>query len=461
MDDFERTFDAGSDAARIIDGICAAQTRFERVAEHAEQVIEHRIWFEDYATAEKWEKDHRGLPFVRCRKQGGYEVSVKAPREQAGYLANDAFKLGRGVAKDSVNLVYPAGLEDRVVSHGDFKLRLAPRTDICLDGLLAHLRQAIPPGRRELSPVCMPLNELRSSFNEATEHLSYEMNMGLGTIAIFSSDHKLLVGRRVGNEVQVWPWVLVLSCGMHDDGGSAKCFLCKHYDNIEVAQYGQPNYLKCDEHSKAHHDLPSDCYEGAQRPHDLALCIAEWIGLLRPLDAQLHGRFQSPASSRFLAGNGGDYADQIKAWCALLARAIAGKMKAECEVRVSLVMSEVPTTLPQFKPDGLTFEFTVGRQSKTFVAKCRKNDDPPDLDDKILQSLLPGWLDIVRFGFREDMENSSEANRKKDICSSWFSSVGLSFHQRLSLRKIADDLHKMDIPTSARNLLEQELPELD
>jgi len=246
MGDFQDIFGAGADADDIIDGICRAESRYERERIRAEEIVEHLIWFPDYAAAEHWEKHHRGTPFTRQRRQGGYEVTVVGRRDEADELRRSAPGFPPAQENQPTTLLYAEGLGDREISHGGFRVRLAKRTSPILAAFQEKLRSDIPPGRAGLSPICLSLKQLRESCKGISEHISHELEMGQGIIALFCADHSFLAGRRVGKEVRIWPWVLEMDCGGGEpsEDGSKGCFLCNHNQENEV--FSRSDYSRSD-----------------------------------------------------------------------------------------------------------------------------------------------------------------------------------------------------------------------
>lgn len=457
MGDFEDAFGAGADAVDIIDGINRAEARYEREAILAEEIIQHRIWFADYASAERWEREHHGMPFKRRRCQGGYEVTVVDRRGAAGDLRNK--ELSSGIVRTDVtrDVLFAERLSGQTISHGSYCVQLAERTTPLLAGFQAHLRRHIPPGRNALSPITLPLKELRTAFRGATEYLSHDFEVGRGIVAIFTPDHRFLVGRRSGQEVQVWPWELELVCGdgKNSEGKAGGCFLCDYYQECDLyGEFAGNGALWEPEDPDHAHYIPKEHYEGRVRPKDLALCLTEWLDLLSPFDAQLGDRCQAPSSVLMQYRDKNKHKAQMDGWCAVLARMIAVHEEAECDVSVSFGLTQEPGTLPQKRPDEMTFNVHKYRPSISRFSQFRMRGDTPIMRDVDFAAPIPVWSEVVGFSIAGADPLLMSSWSKKTLSEAAFSTLGISANEKIEVMQASKELLGKELPASIRKFLE-------
>lgn len=457
MGDFEDVFGAGADAVDIIDGFNRAEARYEREATLAEEIIEHRIWFADYVSAERWEREHHGTPFKRRRCQGGYEVTVVDRRGAAGDLRNKELSSGIIRTDKTREVLFAEGLSGQAISYGSYCVRLAERTTSLLAGFQAHLRRRIPRGRDVLSPITLPLKDLRTAFRGATEHLSYDFEVGRGIVAIFTPDHRFLVGRRSGLEVQVWPWELELTCGdgKASEGKAGGCFLCDFYQRCDLyGEFAGSGELWEPENPDHAHYIPKEHYEGNVRPRDLARCLTEWVDLLLPFDARLGDRFQAPSSVMLKHRDKTKHKVQMDGWCAVLARMIAAQEEAECDVSVSFGLKQEPGTLPQTGPDEMTFRVRKYRPSTNQFNRFRMHGDSSIREDVDFMAPIPNWSDVVGFSISGVDSLLMSSWSKKTLSEAAFSTLGLSAHEKKEVMQDAKEFLGNEIPVFIRKFLE-------
>jgi hypothetical protein len=454
MGDFEDVFGAGADAVDIIDGINHAEARYEREAILAEEIVEHRIWFANHVSAERWEREHHGTPFKRRRCQGGFEVTVTDRRGAAGNLRNKELSSGIICADETREIIFAEGLSGQAISYGSYCVRLAERTTPLLAGFQAHLRRKIPPGRDALSPITLPLKELRTAFRGATEYLSHDFEVGRGIVAIFTPDHRFLVGRRTGQEVQVWPWELELICGdgKISEGKAGGCFLCDYYQECDLyGEFAGNGELWEPEDPDHAHYIPKEHYAGNVRPRDLARCLTEWVDLLLPFDARLGDRFQAPSSVLMQYRDKTKYKTQMDGWCALLARMIAVQEDVECDVCVSFGLEQEPGTLPQTGPDKMEFSVQKCRPSAN---RFRMHGDTPIKGDVDFMAPIPVWSEVVGFSIAGVDSSLTSSWSKMSLSEATFSTFGLSTLEKKEVMQGSKVILGNELPVSIRKFLE-------
>ena len=440
MGDFEDCFGAGADSDSVIDGICAAEARYDREEELAKQIIEHLIWFPDYEAAERWEKYHKGTPFTRQKRQGGYEVTVVARRDAAWDLSRSEPSSGVHRDPEPTDLFYPEGLANREIVHGKYRVRLAKRTSQILSDLQRSVRACIAPGRAGLSPMCLSLKELRALCKSSDENICHEFEMGRGTIAIFSSEHLMIVGRRKGKEVQLWPWTLEINCIGGDPSKGGGCFICANHYEYQVGDgvtRGRSKFIY------------QDYYDGSAKPKDLARCILEWIESLAVFDARLGDRCQSPSSVNISSRDKREYQSQVDEWCRALACVIA--IQKEVDVEVFYEFEEDPNTLSQTGPDRLKFKWRKATPLLSTMLDTGVHEVP---DLKGLKKVpLPGWQDVI------ELRSAGETLRYvshvgNNLGRQKFSIKECSAHKKLNALRFAAELLKSDLPPVVQEFLE-------
>lgn len=458
MGDFEDVFGAGADAVDIIDGFNRAEARYEREATLAEETIEHRIWFADYVSAERWQREHLGTPFKRRKCQGGYEVTVLDRRGAAGDLRNKELSSVITHTDEIREVLFAEGLSGQEISYGSYCVRLAERTTPLLTRFQAYLRQKIPPGRDVLSPITLPLKDLRTAFRGATEHLSYDFEVGRGIVVIFTSDHRFLVGRRVGLEVQVWPWELELTCrnGKASEGKAGGCFLCDHYQRFDLyGEFAGNGELWEPEDSDHGHYILKEHYEGNVRPRDLARCLTEWVDLLLPFDARLGDRFQAPSSVMLQHRDKTKHKVQMDGWCAVLARMIAVQEEGDAHVRVSFGLTHDPDTVPQTLPDEMTFIAHKSRPSADDLSIFEMFREIVSIGEDVdFTAPIPNWSEVVGFSISGVDSLLMSSWSKKTLSEAAFSTLGLSAYEKKKVLQGAKELLGNEIPVFIRKFLD-------
>jgi hypothetical protein len=457
MGDFEDAFGAGADAVDIIDGICRAEARYEREEILSQEIIEHRIWFADYASAERWEREHHGTPFKRRKSQGGYEVTVVDHRGAAGDLRNKELSSGIIRTDETREVLFAEGLSGQAISYGSYCVRLAERTTPLLVAFQAHLRRKVPLGRAALSPIILSLKELRSAFKGATEYLSHEFEMGLGIVAIFTPDHRFLVGRRSGQDVQLWPWELELTCGNGNTSkaGSCECFLCGHYDACDLyGEFAGNGELWEPENPDHKHYIPKERYESKNRPRDLARCMTDWLEILSPFDARLGDRFQAPSSVMLQHRDKKKHKAQMDGWCAVLARMIAVQEEGDVYVTVSFGLTHDPDTLPQTGPDEMMFIAHKSRPSADDLSIFEMFRETTTSSDVDFMAPIPNWSEVVGFSIAGADSLLRSSWSKKTLSEAAFSTLGLSAHEKMEAVQDSKEFLGNEIPVSIRKFLE-------
>lgn len=466
MGDFQDVFGAGADAVSIIDGICRAEDRYEREERLAEEIIEHRIWFSDYASAERWEKEHQSWMFTRRRCHKGYEVTVKARRDAKRELRNKELDGDNILKGKRVKILFAENLRGHEISCGGFRVRLAERTTPELVDFISHLRGKLPAGLANVSPLCLPLKEVRGAFKGMTEHLSYNFELPDKIIAIHTSEHRIITGRRVGDDVMIWPWELEMDCGGGNASpdGSPGCFLCSHNAHIELQAYsGALNGLWEAMDPDSSHFVRRIHYENMENPVGLAHCLSAWIDLLSSFDTKLGEVFQSPLGT-YLCRAGHPEEQKLKTWCTLLARSLAAVQSEECDVSVSCRLSGGANSLPQFEPDTLEFlaesaddDLFTSPVKSSFTKALngyKQKVEVPGLKDELFQTRLE-WLSAVEFVSTGEKETPLSRLFRDDLYKGSYSTDGMSAHEKIEAVQVASDLVKLDMAEGAKQFMER------
>jgi hypothetical protein len=456
MGDFERTFGAGADAVDIINGFCAQEAAFERRSREAEEIIEHRFWFPDYEAAERWADYHRGTAFKRVKRQGGYEVTVKDRRDAARKLKRSGDDHRDVDPSKPVDPYYLPDMIDHEVVHGDFRMRLARAGSPLLAAFLTKIRDTLPFGRAELSPVTLPLKELRLICKEVTPHICHDFDIGQGVFALFSADHHLLVGRRIGKDVEIWPWILEMSCGGGQITSEAKtdCFLCDTFSD-EILSLGRV-YERGDLYDDSCADQPRfvsrDHYQGGVRPAELGWCLSEWIGLLRVHDKNLNGVLQAPAALLQMPNFQTEQQVHIRQWCAALAWWVIAAGKHNKPVSVSLVFEDPVDTVFQTGPGRVVFAV---EQETLSIQSDYEDEIEPIPEAAAITSVKPppAWADIMRY--RTSLDSSRIGVFRKPVCSHTITPWDFSAHERLRLLKYSTEFEKLDLPPVVREFVDK------
>lgn len=460
MGDFQDIFGTGASAEDIIDGICRAEARYERKARLAEEIIEHRIWFADYASAERWEREHRSRVFTRRRCHKGYEVYVKARRDEGRELRNKDLDGEHAWLSKRVKILFAQKLYGHEVAFDGYRVRLAQRTTPELVEFISHLRDKLPAGLSNLSPLYIPLKDLRDAFKGMTEHLSYNFELPNKMIAIHTSEHRIITGRRVGKDVMIWPWELEMDCG----GGNAKldgtpgCFLCSYNEDIELQSLcGTMNGLWKAVDADSTHFVPRIHYENMEKPVGLAKCLSAWIDLLSPFDADLGQTLQSPLGAYMCQAESFEE-QKLKTWCTLLARSLAAHHSDACSARVVCRISGGANSLPQFGPDKLEFDaaFPDDDIFMTPAKRGKREVKVPGLEDDLFQSRLE-WSTAVGFASTGEKGETPRRLFNDSLCEGDYSNESLSAPERREAVQIAFDIMKLDMAEGAKLLLERHL----
>jgi hypothetical protein len=470
MGDFEDIFGAGVDVVDIIDGICAEEHRnadLEREQDFWDEVIEHRLWFTDYAAAVSWEKSHAGVPFTRRRSHGGFEVTFRDRRSAAEAWRRSAMppEVDLEGREKTVMLVHAEGLGDRVVRHGTYSVRLAKETTSMLVQFLKLLRDNVPAGRAAVSPITIERKQLYALFRAMPRALSHDLEIGMGVMAVFCEDHYLVVGRWTGkDEIRIWPWLLEMDCGGGQPGadGTEGCFLCDHHDveggNIRFnthCDWEAFNYPAPESHR---HFITKERYAGRARPRDLARCVTDWIALLAPLDRQMDATHRAPSSVIAVRKNPSISIPELDAICDALACAIAIRENLEVTVTVYLRASTDFKSLTQARPDRLKFSWEasahIGDIGGFPFDKCRPAI--PDISQLDLATAFPEWHNLVTLYPTEQAPGLVSWSGGNNIASGSFSIAGLSSHQKIEAARVLEQLLASDLPPLVRQLIENQ-----
>lgn len=464
LGDFEDIFGAGADIEAIIDGICADEDRCRVKHDLVEKddLVDHFLWFQTYAAAETWEKAHRGVGFTRRPLQGGYEVKLRDRRSAAEKWRSSSTcpdAADSEGARSPVTLVHAEGLEDLVISHGDFRVRLAEQTSSHLVLFLAWLRDEVPSGRAGLSPIIIPTDRFNAFFRRLPNSLSHELEMGLGVMAVFCNDHHFLIGRRVGkSEIQIWPWILEMECGGGKPGSyfGSGCFLCDHHkiENREIplhCWYHQQDMNYPTSESYRHH-IDKALYARDARPTDLARCVTDWIARLAPFDARLGPTRRAPSCVTAVKKKDTSGLAALQYLCDALACAIAIHQKIDSDMRVEVSANTRFDILTQAKRDEVTLAWR--RLPNTVNLYSQRRREPcaiPDIAGLDVEKALPEWRDLVDLFPAEGGRHDSDSGFRLGQGS--FSVEGLSAHQKVEASRVLTSLLEMDLPPIVRELI--------
>lgn len=176
-----------------------------RLKNEKAEIIEHVLWFSDYAAAERWEKKYSGTRFLRQRRQGGFEVRLLDRRDMS-YKWRKSCDEERTKIEGEPTALYPVALEGRMVSYGSTSMRLATRSSGSLTHFIDYIRHHLPRARVPLIPFYYPAKEIEGLFLEDFLGLGVETNRSKGICAIHSHEGRLLAGRIEGNDLALWPW---------------------------------------------------------------------------------------------------------------------------------------------------------------------------------------------------------------------------------------------------------------
>lgn len=453
MGDFEDVFGAGADIEAVIDGISAMENRRDINIEDI--LVEHQLWFPNFAAAEIWERAHPGTAFKRRPHLGGFEVVLTDWNSRAHYWQSSSEPYSSttsGASFEPVELVYATGLQDRVVSYGPFCVSLAAETTSMLVGLLDRLRHEVPVARRTKSPIVLSKKQLRQFFRGMPESVSFDLDLGLGSVAIFCADHCLLVGRRLPrDEVAIWPWILEINCGgaKIDAGGKAACILCKHHDCDDG--YNIPRNTHFDfeafdfEHSapaEHHHFIASKLYAGKITRTDLARCVHDWVALLSPLDAKMDATRRAPSNLIATKKETFAGAKDLQRICDALACVISIREKIESGVTVQIHSSTDLRSLPQVEPSVLTFSWKEGLG--LFFNRKDIKSDIPDISGLDLTVAFPKWRDVVDL-IPMERRPSTVSWGKEVISSGHFLGGNLTAQQKIAAEHLSQTLRESDI----------------
>lgn len=464
MGDFEDVFGAGADAVDIIDAICAEEAAFERKARADEEIIEHRFWFPDYETAERWAEYHRGTAFRRVKRQSGYEVTVKDRRDAASRLKKrPTRKCDRtDMEADTIKPLYLTELADHEAIHGDFRVRLAKAGSPLLAAFLSKLRDTLPFGREHVSPMLLPMKELRVMCKQVTAHLCHDFDIGQGMIGIFSADHQLLIGRRVGKDVEIWPWILEMDCGGGEvtEGPEVDCFLCNRFlaEGISPHATYRRNDLYGDVPGEHVSYVARKHYLGGVRPPTLATCILEWVGLLSAHDSKLSETLQPPSALRLSKGDVSGFKSSIDHWCKVLAWATVATEDFDKDFSVSFDFKRCLDTVFQTGPGQMAFRLNRLQFDK-LVDTGDEPENVPDVAGVSLNACLPEWETVIRARL-EWQESGIVWPDRSPIGFHAVFPRAFSEHEKLRIVKFRMELSKLNLPTPVRAFLDCDLREV-
>lgn len=470
MGDFEDIFGAGVDVAGIIDDICGQARRdagLEDARDYGAEVIEHRLWFPDYAAAESWEKRHAGVAFMRRRRQGGFEVSLRDQRSAGDAWRQSAIPPEAMLERSqrSVTLVHAEGLGYHVVRHGPYSVRLAKQTTSMLVGFLALLRDQVPVGRAAQSPITIETKQFNTLFRAMPRAISHDLEIGLGVMAVFCEDHYLLIGRRIGkDEIQIWPWLLEMDCGggKPDADGTNGCFLCDHHDvedgNIRYNTHYDWEAFNHPAPETHRHFITKQRYAGSLRPRDLARCVAAWIALLSPLDRQMNATRRAPSSVIAVRKGPSASIPVLDTMCDALACAIAMRGNLEERVGVFLQATTDFESLTQARPDKLTLSWETSAHADLRLFRGRRGEGPaiPDISQLDLATSFPKWCDLVTLYPTERRPSAVTRSGANNVARGSFCAAGLSAHQKLEAAAVLKTLLASDVPPFVRQFIEDQ-----
>ncbi|SEU11459.1 hypothetical protein [Paracoccus homiensis] len=446
MGDFEDIFGAGANVEAII-GYDGDEDHFE----YAREIIEHHLWFPDLDTAISWEKENIGTPFVRKRSHGGFLVTLKDQRSSGSRWKTSTLpRCDVEKLESKINLVFAEGLENVLVQHGEYSLRLASDTSSGLVSYLESLRGMLPYGREHMSPIVIPQAMFRAHMLTMPYSISYDYQLGMGVMAVFHADHHLLIGRWTAGNVYLWPWILQMDCLGGDPPyfeDSEICFLCDQHDLLETG-IPIPSHELCgislnDEFYQRdyRHYITKQQYSGNVRPKDLALCVKRWIEILSRFDQRIDINNRPPADVFAVANKQRMHIPDANALCNAFACAIAMKMGIETPVSVILEHCSDLQALPQATPARLRMSATTLWRN----ARVNENASIPNMTDLHHLVIPETWRETVKLyprdwprdmpinGFRISWDNQSR------VGTGSFHASKLNASQRKMAKKFVEE----------------------
>jgi hypothetical protein len=454
MGDFEDIFGAGENAVDIIDGISNSESR----QEHLREIIDHVLWFPDYQAAEAWEKKYPATSFTRRLGQGGFEVTLRDFRSETSRWNDTATA---SIPNEPVSLLRVDSLATHEVSHGGFTVRLAKDTSTMLTGLLDRLRYEIPAGRAAVSPITLPRVQFNAFFRSMPESVSHEFELGMGAVAIFCEDHRMLVGRRVlRTDLQIWPWIFELDCGGGKPGENTLdgCFLCDHHEMQGYIPSNTHYHVEAFNGSarKDHkHFITKNLYASDVRPKLLAQCVRDWIALLEPFDKQMTNAVRAPSNVIAVRKETGYDRIALNGLCEALACAIALREEIATPVQVSLCATTDLDNLSQTAPERLTLVwkekaiYDIGFNE--ISAKASPIAEIVGID---LNGIIPEWRDVVDLYPSERGPESITWYEGSAVAHGSFSFQGLSADEKVAAMLDFETLLASNLPPIIRELLE-------
>lgn len=442
MGDFENVFGAGADVEAII-----GHHGDEDHVDYAREIIDHRLWFPDLDTAIAWERENIGTPFVRNRADGGFQVTLKDQRNSRNFWKKSTLPTFDFEELESkVNLVFAEDLENILVQHGDYALRLASDTSSALVSYLDSLRSLLPYGREHMSPIVLPQATFRAHMRAMPYSISYDRELGMGMMAVFHEDHHLVIGRWVAGNIYIWPWILQMDClsgGAPHLADSEICFLCDQHDlgssGIPAPSHTlggisfwdkvlQPDYR---------HYITKKRYVGNVRPKQLALCVKRWIEILSNYDRLIDRNNRPPADVWAIANKPRMNDPDANALCHAFACAIAIRMDIESPVAVILEHSTDLQVLPQAIPAHLKMSATTSWRNR----QVYENSSVPNMTELHHVAVPKTWRETVKLYPRDwpSDEFSFSWSSQTRVGTGSFHASNLNASQREMAKKFVEE----------------------
>lgn len=454
-DVFKMGFGSGLSGEGFADAIDARERRLAREEIRDNEIVEHLVWFEDYESAKRWEDKHRGKSFLRRKLQGGFEVAIKARRGDRFSLRNNEVPDRRDKEPE---LLLLSDLAEHEITHGTCSVRLAKRCETLVSEQYRYLLSRTPAGRILLSPTYISTTNLEASIAGMRQPLAYSIDLPNGIVAMFADDHSMIVGRKDGRDIRLWPWVLVLQCDemSSDTPRPGHCILCDHFadreDFIMFHRYDKnPDGL---DEPIFPHSISKKVLDDARRTADLSQCLSEWITLLQVYDTDLNDGFQAPVTGAMTMRNQAKDIAKMSDWCSILSQLIAARERDECDVTVAFETTNQSLPFPQIAPGDMKFVYRKKRSvqgsvtvSKSFARSKIKSEDS-------FSGPIPTWSDMFCVTIPVSGNRPPSDMFDKTIGKGQYTTKGLSSHQKMAVLQSALEMLGDNIPSSVKTFLD-------